>query len=427
MTDQRELRFVEWLQDGPSRGPADGLSDVFAVTRSTSQRPAWISRIASVPEGALVLGQSLPRSLAYVALVLLLLLALVFAFVVGAPRRLPPPLGPARNGALIYEHNGQVLLFDPVADSTRTLDGLQGANHSPRFSHDGSRFAFYNEPVPGLSQPANRLYVANDDLRNARDLSGGTDFVVCTCTSPEWSPDDTQIVFQARNSDQPKLYVVPVDGSAAPIAITDSSVARRMAQWSPDGEWLAFVRVVDGASSTAALGFARVDGSDERVYDTQSQAGDAGGFGGARWAPDSSRVAYVRGSEQQRYAAALVVATLEGEIDEITIEPSGWLSNPRWSPDGTEIAFLAGDRYTRLVVVAADRSGERTIKLPRDAVSDLADGDCSLEWSPDGVSLLVRCPDKTPFVVSATPPYKLEYLDIPSGPDTSVDWQRLPF
>ena len=44
MNDRRQMRFVEWLQDGPNRGPEDGLAEVFAVTRSMSQRPPLLGQ-----------------------------------------------------------------------------------------------------------------------------------------------------------------------------------------------------------------------------------------------------------------------------------------------------------------------------------------------------------------------------------------------
>ena len=232
---------------------------------------------------------------------------------------------------------------------------------------------------------------------------------------------------QARNLDQPKLYIVPADGSTEPVAITDASVARREVQWSPNGEWLAFARfVLDETAPTASIAFMRVDGSDERFYDTQTQAGDATAFadGGVRWSPDSSRVAYTRGGENLGFASALVVATLDGEVDSILIEGSGWLRHPRWSGRHPSRS-TRGDRNTRLIVAAADFSERQTIPLPRQAIPDLVDADCALEWSPDGQSLVVRCADTTPFVVSATSPYTLEYLDIPAGPDIALDWQRL--
>ena len=110
------------------------------------------------------------------------------------------------------------------------------------------------------------------------------------------APDDTRIVSGAQ-SGPAGLYIVPADGSTEPVAITDASVARREVQWSPNGEWLAFARfVLDETAPTASIAFMRVDGSDERFYDTQTQAGDATAFadGGVRWSPDWSRGLHAR-------------------------------------------------------------------------------------------------------------------------------------
>ena len=428
MNDQRELRFIEWLQDGPNAGPAEGPGAVFAVTRTTPQRPAWVGRMSATASDAWTATQWLPQTLGYVGIVILLLIALLVALVVGAPRPLPPPFGPARNGAIAYEVHGQIRALDLTTNLYRTLEGTDGLNHSPRFSHDGTRIAFWSDPGQGLSRPANRLFVATAGLRDVHDISGSTGYDVCYCWPPEWSPDDRQIVFQARDGEMPRLYIAPWDGSGDPVAITDNSIIRRDVQWSPSGEWLAFVRLVsDSPNDNASIGFVRVDGSDERFYDTQTQEGDATAYadGGVRWSPDSSRVAYTRGGENLAFATALVVAAPDGDVHQVLIENSGWLRHPRWSPDGTEIAVLAGERNTRLIVAAADSSERRTIPLPGQAIPDLVDAECALEWSPDGLSLVVRCTEVAAFVVTAAPPYGVDYLDIPIGSDTRLDWQRL--
>jgi Tol biopolymer transport system component len=60
------------------------------------------------------------------------------------------------------------------------------------------------------------------------------------------SPDGTQIAFSWNPTGQWEIYLLPLDGSAAPRQLTTGPGGKFAPQWSPDGQRLAYVLDVDG-------------------------------------------------------------------------------------------------------------------------------------------------------------------------------------
>lgn len=124
---------------------------------------------------------------------------------------------------------------------------------------------------------------------------------------------------------------------------------------SPDGRWVAFVRVqADKAKNTYLrnIWLARTDGS--RTFALTRSGKDSA----PRWSPDGSRLVFVSGraDKAQLY---LFDVEMAGDPRKLTDAPNG-VSAPVWSPDGTHLAYLAG-------MSAADRAHEvdpETVKKP---------------------------------------------------------------
>ena len=57
--------------------------------------------------------------------------------------------------------------------------------------------------------------------------------------SPRWSPDGTQIAFDARVEGNPDIWVVSSQGGA-PRRLTSESAEDVVPDWSPDGNWVYF-------------------------------------------------------------------------------------------------------------------------------------------------------------------------------------------
>jgi Tol biopolymer transport system component len=88
----------------------------------------------------------------------------------------------------------------------------------------------------------NMTYVALRDLDNGvaypilSELGSGFD--------PAFSPDDANIVFSVRSGNQTDLWLVSRSDTSAHVRITEGEQATSPC-WSPDGSWLAYVRMVN--------------------------------------------------------------------------------------------------------------------------------------------------------------------------------------
>ncbi|MBK8134363.1 MAG: PD40 domain-containing protein [Chloroflexi bacterium] len=107
-------------------------------------------------------------------------------------------------------------------------------------------------------------------------------------------------------------------------------------RFSPDGQWIAFVRVQIDREKNAYLRniwLAAADGS--RLFPLTRSGKDTQ----PRWAPDGRQIAFSssRADKQQIYVQAIDQG---GDPRKLTSAMNG-ANTPCWSPDGTQIAFLA--------------------------------------------------------------------------------------
>jgi TolB protein len=161
---------------------------------------------------------------------------------------------------------------------------------------------------------------------------------------------------------------------------------------------IAFVRVAgDAIDAAREIYITNPDGSGVTALT------DAGADGMAAaepaWSPDGTKMAFVLGSPEHLGAYAgdgdIYVMNADG-TRLIRLTEGLRAAGPAWSPDGTEIVF-SQDQGTSLVVMNADGSGARELRLDGDAYPPYQ----SPAWSPDG----------TRIAFQASPP--------PGGTDTN--------
>jgi TolB protein len=163
-----------------------------------------------------------------------------------------------------------------------------------------------------------------------------------------WSPDGKQFVLSASPDaagNETNLYVVGANGSGV-RQLTSGYVARDP-KWSPDGQWIVFVRSLDGQS---LLYLIHPDGTG--LQPMLPHAG-AGGFAPA-WSPDGRRIAFARDG--------IFVATLSTGLQQpLTSGPVD--RNPAWSPDGQWIAFTTGTQQREIDLIRSDGSDRRPVVI----------------------------------------------------------------
>jgi Tol biopolymer transport system component len=415
-SDPMERTLTAWL-DAHASTPTY-LAETMARTRVTRQRPAWTFAERWIPMQLTLRRPIAAPSLAYLAAMVLLVLALVAGAVLlaGARPHLAPPFGFAQNGLLAFDRGGSIFVARPDGSAPVRLATTVGAVSAPVFSPDGSRLAFYGE-VGG--EPV--LFAAGPDGRGAVALSTGIRFepdVQLGMQAVSWSPTGDRLVFSGVAPDGRRdIYVARADGTET-TAIGPRTRDRNDPAWSPDGRWIAFQGLVPAEQAgvpdyhtRAGLYVMHPDGTDEREL--------AHGLGGSfqyrrpQWAPDPSveRIATNVGEPSMYDIAVFDVATGTKTQLNDDFEPELW---PVWSPDGSRLAWTTATHGTEM----ADPDGSR--------ITSVSGLDYDFVWSPDGTALYGwKAGEPTTAVVVSVDGSK-PTIEIPSGgtPGNHWSWQR---
>jgi len=235
---------------------------------------------------------------------------------------------------------------------------------------------------------------------------------------PIWHPDGSRITFTASWGGESDIYMVPVDGSADPVRLTETAHVKQPTGWSPDGRWLAFQELRGGGRfQLGLLGWPNEAGPDEPSV----LVGD--GVGGTI-SPDGHWLAYAVLGE------GVFVQEFPGGVGRRKVSTGDGLY-PAWSPKGGELFYvrgypflgqalpslepLGGDpgKQPDFIAVAFDpgppmRFGEEKILFSR-ALHYGRLGARNYDVAPDGRSFIIPGPD------TGTAPSRIHVI---------VNWRR---
>jgi TolB protein len=140
-------------------------------------------------------------------------------------------------------------------------------------------------------------------------------------TSPCFSPDGSQIVFESDRSGTQQIYVMSA-GGGEPQRLSSGKGRYSTPVWSPRGDMIAFTKQNDGRFFIGAM---RTDGSEERLL--SSSFLDEG----PTWSPNGRVVMFTREGAGAGGQAGLMSVDVSGR-NLHAIPTDGPASDPSWSP-----------------------------------------------------------------------------------------------
>ena len=426
MTAETRLeRNLPGILDDLSAGPApDYFDDVFTQTARMRQRPGWTFPGRWLPMADITRTRAFapapPWRLIAVALVLFaLVLAALFAFA-GSQRHYAPPFGPARNGDLVYESNGDIYVGNPETGETRLLVGGPEVDGAPGYSPDGTRVAFVRnaEGRPDFVD----IWVVNADGSNARSV---TTAPIPRDTWANWAPDSRRLALINVGSGPGRLELLDVEDNTsihpAPDLFVDAIAFRP-----PAGEELAVRAIVDGKFGVYAI---KADGSGPRTILEPTVPLDMGLHAtNMVFSPDGARLFYQgyapEGDGFSGGCCQLRVVNADGTNDHrfAAAVPQAWTGVPTVSPDGRWVAYwsvLGSTGNQQIRVAPADESGPSVGTGP--AMSDFF----PWAWSPDSSKIFMFPGDGSSTSAYLIDPEGGDWTTVPFESGTELDWQRL--
>jgi TolB protein len=218
---------------------------------------------------------------------------------------------------------------------------------SPTWSPDGKYIAFHasasgtGQPInnnPGAATEDSDIFVANvDDLLEhgtpPRNFTNDPDHVD---DDPDWSPDGSSIAYTSHDVDQrpvppmrldyttAEVYLRAADGTGTPTRLTDNSEEERAANWSHQGDRIAYT--CHFGSQLFEICVMAANGTNQRQL-TDNEIGDLSNA----WSPNDDRIFFQRVTPG-RGNLLWWVTTAEGTPTEQILvpasEPTGFTIGP---------------------------------------------------------------------------------------------------
>lgn len=204
-------------------------------------------------------------------------------------------------------------------------------------------------------------------------------------TNPSWAPDSQHLAVALQVQNSINLFNFDVKMGEMQQLTTDAS-SDIYPSWSPDGQWIAFVRYVpkppdcngllpevSKGCNHASLYLIRPDGTGLKLLTENVYLSDSP-YNSPSWSPDSHWLALAVGDQQPDVVAINVDS---GESRILENSPANDLY-PMWSPEGRYVAFVSErDGSKEIYVVSSEGTG--TINLTQDPADD-----SNPVWSPSG-------------------------------------------
>jgi uncharacterized repeat protein (TIGR01451 family) len=285
--------------------------------------------------------------------------------------------GSASEGAFI---TNTASVSSPVPDSN-TLDNsspyIVTVSAVPLQPKANGLIAFESDRQFTPNPQPDGIYTIKPDGTDEKLFPG----IPSTAQQPEWSPNGTQLAFQAvnfgGNSPVNEINVINADGTGLVKIANNTSNFNRHVTWSPSGDQIAYIgnSPSNNNDGIRAVHIANADGSG--FY---RLPGSPTFLSSVDWSPDGRKFVY---ADDREIFVMNADATNQTKITTITQTLDGPTTDldPRWSPDGTKILLTRVTNNTSgIYVMNADGSNLRKLFNFRAG---------SPSWSPDGLSVVL--------------------------------------
>src|SRR5215471_5586450 len=198
------------------------------------------------------------------------------------------------------------------------------------------------------------------------------------------SPDGKYAVHSAADAGQESLWLRHVQTSSNIEIIPPQAVQYRGLTFSPDGAFIYYVAQENGAPAANLFRLPVLGGQARKIIDNVASS--------ATFAPDGSRIAFVRNVRNQLDSGLLIAnADGSGERKLATLRMPDVILAPAWSPDGAAIACVKRefDKGLHCIVAGYSVADGSEVALPQrwGSVDSVA-------WLSDGKGLVISATDQ---------------------------------
>lgn len=242
---------------------------------------------------------------------------------------------------------------------------LQDAHFSP----DGAQIVYTvshvktSESSEEEEKELQTIWLLNIESGEARQMTTGK----AADSSPQISPDGSQIAFLSDRGEKPQIYTIPVHGGEATQITNLKQGAGGGPQWSPDGLQLAFTagptfdgdepldlskkvyRVTRPVYRFDAIGYLQQKVQAIHLVDLASGESrqlthDEANYHSLKWSPDGQRLMALVNMKPDSFIpfySQISVVDMDGQVEPLSADDIG-VAGASWSPNGMQIIFVGG-------------------------------------------------------------------------------------
>jgi Tol biopolymer transport system component len=276
-------------------------------------------------------------------------------------------------GGSAVEHARLVIRDRTGAEVTQI--GPPGNYYSPRLSFDGKLLAVDNS---GIANNGDIWMYDLDQPMGTRLTTNPTDE-----SEPVFSPDGRRLAFVSHLRGPIDIYLLDLASGGAPRLLIEDPGDDTVTDWSPDGRYLLLHRERRRNQEQG----------DILVYDFETEQTTplvAGPFHeyGAQFSPDGNWVAYVSGEsgEEEVYLRPFPEGTQRRQVS------VGGGRFPRWSAETNELFYLNSNLQITAVTVTTEPELQISRPEPLFAANLRFGSSDHFDVAPDGQSFLINTP-----------------------------------